>query len=63
MNAWGQCFRQCLLELLSAKTGKEDDGGRESSESRGGGEDAFLCGGITLTAVWKRCPRQCLLEF
>lgn len=44
-------------------SGDEDERGRESSELRGGGEDAFIYGGIALTAVWQRRPRQCLLEF
>lgn len=38
-------------------------GGRDSPGPRGGGEDAFIYGGIALTAVWQRRPRQCLLEF
>lgn len=41
-------------------------GGRKReriSRAEGGGEDAFIYGGIALTAVWQRRPRQCLLEF
>lgn len=43
--------------------GEEEERGRESPGLRGGGEDAFIYGGIALTAVWQRRPRQCLLEF
>lgn len=43
--------------------GEEVERGRESPGLQGGGEDAFIYGGIALTAVWQRRPRQCLLEF
>lgn len=44
-------------------SGEGDERGREFSRLRRGGEDAFIYGGSALTALWQRCPRQCLLEF